>query len=63
MQPFCRESDSPEAELDYGWHLILEMEKNKEVNTLRDPARDFEERYEKYKNELLDSLKYKNQES
>lgn len=63
MQPYCRDSDSPEAELDYGYHLYLEMEKNKEVTTLRDPARDFEERYEKYKNELLDSLKYKNQKS
>ena len=63
LQPFFKCDDDPELDYDIGWHLILKMEKNKETTTLRDPARDFEERYEKYKNELLDSLKYKNQKS
>lgn len=63
MQPFCRESDSPESELNYGYHLYLELSKGKSAGTMLDPYRDFDERYEKYKNELLDSIKRKNQKS
>lgn len=61
LQPYCRESDSPESELDYGYHLYLELSKGKSADTMLDPYRDFDERYEKYKHELLDTIKYKNQ--
>lgn len=57
LQPYCRDSDDPDAELDYGWHLILELSKDKSVDTIRDPYRDFDERYEQYKNDLLEKIK------
>ena len=57
LQPYCRESDSPEAELNYGYHLLLELSKGKSAVTMLDPYRDFDERYEKYKNELLEKIK------
>lgn len=57
MQPYCRDTDGPEAELNYGYHLYLELSKGKSAVTLLDSYRDFDERYEKYKNELLEKVK------
>ena len=58
LQPYCRDSDDPDAELNYGYHLLLELSKGKSSDTMLDPYRDFDNRYEKYKNELFEKIKY-----
>lgn len=55
IQPYCNADDI--LDIDEGFHIILELEKNSKTTVLLNPNKDFEKRYKDYKEYLLSTLR------
>ena len=55
IQPYCDADDIPD--IDNGFHIILELEKNGKTTALLNPNKDFEKCYKDYKEYLLSTLR------